>query len=164
MDRGGSAEAKKIRAWLMWEACFPSGVVVISDPSQLPRHFSGSVALLKPQFVLMFTAPVTTKDHEESWGLGSHMCPCLCPMATPLQGLSRSEWPELPPRTMVASGGELLLNDWVWYGIARVLLRSVTSVAIVGHTIPLLHYLGGLSSPITMLESRDRAATGPIAI
>lgn len=118
--------------------------VVISDPSQLPRHFSGSVALLKSQFVFMSTAPVATKDHEESWGLGSHMCPCLCPTATPLQGLSRSEWPELPPRITVASGGELLLNDWVQDGIARVLLRSVTSVAILGHTAPLVHYLGGL--------------------
>lgn len=123
MDRGGSAEAKEVRARLMWEACFSSGVMVISDPSLLSRRFSGSVALLKPQFVLMSTAPVSTNDHEKSWGLGGHMCPCLCPKAKPLQVLSRSEWPELQPRIMVASGGELLLNVWVQDGVARVLVE-----------------------------------------
>lgn len=118
-----SAEAKEVRARLMWEACFPSGVMVISGPSLLPRRFSGSMALLKPQFVFMSTAPVTTKDHEESWDLGSHMWPCLCPKATPLQGLSCSEWLELPHRIMVASGGELLLNVWIQESTARVLVE-----------------------------------------
>lgn len=79
---------------------------VISRPVLPQSAMPGSVALLQlgavPKPVAHFT--INCKDAQ---GLGHHLSPCRCQRTVLPLGLSRSEWPALPPppppKTMVTT-------------------------------------------------------------
>lgn len=60
-----------------------------------------SLALLQSTPVLVSVAPVTTKDHANTYGMGHHLRPCWCLRLKLQLGPNRYEWPGLPQGAMV---------------------------------------------------------------
>lgn len=80
----------------MWEGCLPSGAMA-DGGGLLPGYTSRSWPCCNCRLCLYPWILLTTEGCEDAWGLGRHMWSHWCLRSVPQRGLSRSEWPGLPP-------------------------------------------------------------------
>lgn len=84
----------------------------------------------------MSAAPETIEDHDDGRGLGCHLEPRWYPKAMLLQGPHQSQWPALPPGTMVTSRPRLLPRTLTRFMVLPQLgsiLMTMAYVTTKGH-------------------------------